>query len=93
MALAATASLVLSPITWFHYPVALLPFAAWAWIAVRDIADARLRRTIIALLGGAIVVAGAAIAAPVAVWLAVGLALAAIARAAARGSARRPAGA
>lgn len=88
MALAATASLVLSPITWFHYPVALLPFAAWAWIAVRDGADPRLHRTVIALLGGAIVVAGAAIAAPVAVWLAVGLALAAVARAEARTSAR-----
>ena len=35
LAVATILSLILSPITWFHYPVALLPFAAWAWIAVR----------------------------------------------------------
>ena len=77
LALGATASLVLSPITWFHYPVALLPFGAWAWVAVRHGTG---RAAVAGLIGGAVVLAGVAIAAPVAVWLAVGLVLVAVAR-------------
>ena len=80
LAVASTLSLVLSPITWFHYPVALLPFAVWAWVVVRH---GNGRATVAGLLAGALVLAGAAIAAPVAVWLAVALALAAVLRAAA----------
>lgn len=87
LAIATTLSLVLSPITWFHYPVALLPFAAWAWVAVRHGGG----RTVVAgLLGGAVVVAAAAIAAPVLVWIAVVLVLAAVLRASALAAAGRP---
>ncbi|HEX7472052.1 MAG TPA: glycosyltransferase 87 family protein [Candidatus Limnocylindrales bacterium] len=78
LAVAATLSLVLSPITWFHYPVALLPFAAWAWIVVRQ---GNGRGTVAGLLAGAAILAAAAIAAPVVVWLAVALVLVAVLRA------------
>jgi len=74
LAVAAAASLVVSPITWFHYPVALLPFAAAAWVQARGTAGAG--RTA-GLLIGALVVAGLSISEPVAVWLAVALVLAA----------------
>jgi hypothetical protein len=80
LAVAAILSLILSPITWFHYPVALLPFGAWAWVVVRH---GNGRAAVAALLGGAIVLAGAAIVAPVVVWLAVGLVLVAVLRASA----------
>jgi hypothetical protein len=84
LAVAAILSLVLSPITWFHYPVALLPFAAWAWVVVRH-GNGHL--TVAGLLAGAIVLAGAAIAAPVIVWVAVALVLVAVLRASALASA------
>ena len=87
LAVATIASLVLSPITWFHYPVALLPFAAWAWIATRD-RDAR--RASAGLIGAAIVVAGVAIAAPIAVWLAVALVVVAVLRASSTASGPAP---
>jgi hypothetical protein len=74
LAVAAAASLVVSPITWFHYPVALLPFAAAAWVQARGTAGAG--RTA-GLLIGALVVAALSISEPVAVWLAVALVLAA----------------
>jgi hypothetical protein len=80
LAVASILSLVLSPITWFHYPVALLPFAAWAWIVVRR---GNGRSTVAGLLAGAVILAGAAIAAPVVVWLAVALVFAAVLRASA----------
>ena len=83
LALAAILSLVLSPITWFHYPVALLPFAAWAWVVVRH---GNGHVTVAALLAGAIVLAAAAIAAPVVVWIAVALVLVAVLRASALAS-------
>jgi hypothetical protein len=70
LAVAAAASLVVSPITWFHYPVALLPFAAAAWVQARDTARAGLTA---GLLIAALVVAALSISLPVAVWLAVGL--------------------
>jgi hypothetical protein len=70
LAVAAAASLIVTPITWFHYPVALLPFAAAAWLQARDSADAA--RTA-GLLVAALVVAGLSISEPVAVWLAVAL--------------------
>lgn len=79
LALAATASLVLSPITWFHYPVVLLPFGALAWVAAREVGPAA-RRVAAILLGGAVIVAGAAIVAPVLVWLAVASVLVALGR-------------
>jgi hypothetical protein len=83
LAVAAILSLVLSPITWFHYPVALLPFAAWAWVVVRH---GNGHVTVAALLAGAIVLAAAAIVAPVVVWVAVALVLVAVLRAAALAS-------
>jgi hypothetical protein len=70
LAIAAAASLVVSPITWFHYPVALLPFAAAAWVQARG--TARAGRTA-GLLIAALVVAALSISEPVAVWLAVAL--------------------
>jgi hypothetical protein len=86
LALAAILSLILSPITWFHYPVALLPFAAWAWIAVRH---GNGRGAVAGLVAGAVVLAGAAIAAPVAVWLAVALVFVAVLRASSLASVTR----
>jgi len=87
LAVAAAVSLVVSPITWFHYPVALLPFAAAAWVQARGTAGAS--RTA-GLLIGALVVAALSISEPVAVWLAVALVLAACLPRAAAGS-RAPA--
>lgn len=78
LAVASTLSLVLSPITWFHYPVALLPFAALAWVVVRH---GNGRSAVAGLLAGAIVIAEAAIGAPVVVWIAVLLVLLAVLRA------------
>ncbi len=77
LALAATASLVALPVSWFHYPVALLPFAvvAWAWAQ-----DTPRQRVVSWLLGAAAVVSGLAILAPVAVWVAVGIVLAVLLR-------------
>jgi hypothetical protein len=83
LAVSAILSLVLSPITWFHYPVALLPFAAWAWVVVRR---GNGRATVAGLLAVAVVLGGAAIAAPVVVWLAVALVLVAVLRASALAS-------
>ena len=76
LAIAAVLSLVVLPITWFHYPVALVPFAVWAGVAAHDTERAALVGGLIAV---AIVVAGLAIAAPVILWLAVGLVVAAVA--------------
>jgi hypothetical protein len=72
LAVATSASLIVTPITWFHYPVALLPFAAAAWLQARD--SRRAARTA-ALLVAALFVAGLSISEPVAVWLAVALVL------------------
>ena len=66
--------------------MALLPFAAWAWIAVRHGNE---RGAVAGLLAGAVVLAGAAIAAPVVVWLAVALVLVAVLRASALASVTR----
>jgi hypothetical protein len=70
LAVATAASLVVSPITWFHYPVALLPFAAAAWLQARGSSRAA---STAGLLTAALVVAALSISEPVAVWLAVGL--------------------
>lgn len=72
---AVAASLVVLPVTWFHYPVALVPFAVAA-LARRNCAPRPSRVT--ALAAGALVAAGLAILVPAAVWLAVVLALAAV---------------
>ncbi|HEY5434686.1 MAG TPA: glycosyltransferase 87 family protein, partial [Candidatus Limnocylindrales bacterium] len=75
LAWAVTASLVVLPVTWFHYPTALVPFAVAA-LARRDGAPQPGR--VSALLAGAMAAAALAIVAPVAVWLAVALVLAAV---------------
>jgi hypothetical protein len=67
---AIVASLVVLPVTWYHYPVALIPVALVAWFRSRGMA--RGRRVTAALLG-AYVVADIAILAPVALWLSVAL--------------------
>ena len=85
LAIAAVASLVVSPITWFHYPVAMLPFAVAAWVAARGTPRAG---PTAGLIVAALVVAALAISEPVAVWLAVSLVVAACAVAV-----RSPAGA
>src|SRR5206468_2951501 len=68
LAIAAVASLVVSPITWFHYPVAMLPFAVAAWVAARGTPRAG---PTAGLIVAALVGAALAISEPVAVWLAV----------------------
>lgn len=72
LAIAAAASLVILPVTWYHYPVAMLPFAVGA--AVRNRAEVRA----IAMMALAAVTAAVSIVLPVLVWLAVGLVLAAV---------------
>jgi alpha-1,2-mannosyltransferase len=71
---ATIASLVALPVTWFHYPVALLPVA----IAAATRADRAARRATVAALAAAVVAAGLAIAAPVLVWLATAFVLLAV---------------
>jgi hypothetical protein len=66
---ATIASLVILPVTWFHYPVALVPVALTAASRARD---AAWRRTAL-LLALAIVTAALAIVAPVVVWVAAAL--------------------
>jgi len=75
LAWAVTASLVVLPVTWFHYPTALVPFAVAA-LARRDRAPQP--RRVSALVVGGLAAAALAIVAPVAVWLAVALVLAAV---------------
>lgn len=79
LAWATLASLVVLPVTWFHYPVALLPFAVVVWVRADVAGRAQASRL---LLGAALVVAVLAIVTPVAVWVAVGLMMAALTRAA-----------
>jgi len=69
---AIVASLVVLPVTWYHYPVALMPIAlaglnAQPRLVERPYADPP------ALLGGRTFVADAAILAPVLLWAAVAL--------------------
>jgi hypothetical protein len=71
---ATIASLVVLPVTWFHYPVALIPVA----IAAATRADQAARPTTTVVLLAAVVAAGMAIVAPVAVWIAVVFVLVAV---------------
>lgn len=75
LAWAVTASLIILPVTWFHYPTALVPFAVVAF-ARRERASRPGR--VSALVVGAAAIAAYAIFAPVTVWLAVALVLAAV---------------
>jgi hypothetical protein len=75
LAIAAVLSLIVLPITWFHYPVALVPFAIAACVtAYGTPAASRVGWLVV----GAIVVAGVAVAGPVIVWGAVALVVAAV---------------
>ncbi len=75
LAWATVASLVTLPVTWFHYPVALIPFAAVAFARADEAASpTRVRR----LLATAMIVAALTIAAPVLLWAAAALVLAAV---------------
>jgi Glycosyltransferase family 87 len=71
---ATIVSLVALPVTWFHYPVALLPVA----IAAAARADHAARPATLVALFVALIAAGVAILTPVAVWVAVALVLCAV---------------
>ncbi len=70
---ATVASLVILPVSWFHYPVVLVPVALAAASRARDESVPRT----VALLAAAIVAAALAILQPVLVWVAAALVLAA----------------
>lgn len=82
---AAAASLVTLPVTWFHYPAALIPFAVAAVARASSGEPAARRRTFV-LTAAAAVVAMAAIAVTPLLWVSVGLVLAGV-RASAAGPA------
>ena len=75
IAVAGVASLVLLPVTWYHYPAALIPFAIAAVVRAR--ATAAAQRTT-ALIAAAALVATLSIAWIPGLWLAVGLGLAGV---------------
>ena len=77
LAIAATASLFLLPVSWIHYPAALLPFGAAAVLRVQA-RDPATRRRVRLLATAAILAAAAAIAWLPSLWLALGLGLAAV---------------
>jgi hypothetical protein len=70
LAWAAAASLVILPVTWFHYPAAMIPFALAALLRARHTREAG---RVAALVTVATVVSIVAISALPLVWLAVGL--------------------
>jgi hypothetical protein len=70
---AAAASLFLLPVTWYHYPAALIPFAAAA--VVRSAGSARSR--VAWLVTASIVAAAVGIAFPPLLWVAIGCCVAA----------------
>jgi hypothetical protein len=71
---AAAASLATLPVTWFHYPSAMIPFGLAALFRGRGTPAARRIRILIA---AALVVAAVAIAFLPLIWVAIGLVLAA----------------
>jgi len=68
---ATVASLVILPVTWFHYPVALLPVAVAVWLR----ADGPGRRRVLGLFAAAMVVGVLAVGVPVLIWVSVALVL------------------
>jgi hypothetical protein len=77
LAWAAVASLVILPVTWFHYPSALIPFGLVALLRARD-REPLTRRRVTALFAAALVVGVVAIAALPLLWLAVALVIGAV---------------
>jgi hypothetical protein len=75
LAWAAAASLVILPVTWFHYPAALIPFALAALLRARGTAVAP---RVIALVAAALVVSIIAIGALPLIWVSVGMVIAAV---------------
>ncbi len=73
IAIAGVASLVVLPVTWYHYPAALIPFGVAAVVRARGTAAAS-RTT--ALIAAAAVIATLSIAWVPALWLAIGIGLA-----------------
>ena len=71
---AAAASLASLPVTWFHYPSAMIPFA----IAAALRAPSGVRRRAMALLAAAVVTSFAALAVVPLIWVATGLVLVAV---------------
>ena len=66
---ATAASLCTLPVTWYHYPSAMMPVAIAAWLRADQRSIGRVRWTIV----GAMVVAAVAIAAVALLWVVVGL--------------------
>lgn len=77
LAWATVASLVTLPVTWFHYPVALIPFGIAAIARAQAAAPVARRRTTLAI-GGAVGVSIVAMGFAPLVWVAVGLVLAGV---------------
>lgn len=75
LALAAVASLVILPVTWYHYPAALLPFALAAFQRARGGPDGRRTHATLAV---AAVLAAVAIAWLPLLWLSAALVVAAV---------------
>jgi hypothetical protein len=82
LAIAATASLFVLPISWVHYPAVLVPFGIGAVIRMTD---DRERRVVAGLLGSALVVSAVAILFLPLLWIAIALVMAAIHRSARAG--------
>jgi hypothetical protein len=68
---AAAASLATLPVTWFHYPSAMIPFGLAALLRAEPSAAGRVRLAIV----GALAVAAVAIAVVPLIWVAIGLVL------------------
>ena len=77
-AVAAVASLVLLPVTWYHYPVALIPVAIAA-IARADVVGGPQRRRVLGLVIAALAATTLAIVYVPAIWIGIGLLLGAVA--------------
>lgn len=77
LAWASAASFVILPVTWYHYPSALIPFALAALLRSRATPGARATS---ALVAGAAIVAALAIAWLPLLWLSIGLVIAATRR-------------
>ena len=75
LAWAAAASLVILPVTWFHYPAAMIPFALVALLRARGAAVAT---PVALLIVSATFVSIVAIAILPLIWLAVGFVIAAV---------------
>jgi hypothetical protein len=76
LTVAAVSTLVILPITWYHYPVALMPFAI---AAAARASVGPTRKPALALIGAAAVVASLSIAWVPALWIAVAMLVAGVA--------------